>query len=193
MRPLLVLLSLAASLVLSFSALAHSGDYVIHRDPDGVVLYEKITIQFDLAGEDIGRPGAYFIGLEGDHGNYYVQTPQGWEKFQGGIPNSYLDVPSLSGTLSLVLFETGKVTPAGSNQTICDTLRNQTGSDKVNIWLGYGVLLPEHEERIATMHKINNPRMTPDHLRRFYVFETAGTDNRTSKVLSLDCTPPVVF
>lgn len=189
----LSLLALLIALLIPHFALAHSGDYVIQRDPDGLILYEKITIQFDLAGADVGLPGSYYIGLEGDRGNYYVQTSQGWEKFNGGIPSSYRDASGLSGTLSLVLFETGKTAVNGGVQTVCDTLRGQTGSDKINIWIGYGVLLPEHEQRIAGFHKIANPRMDPDHLRRFYVYESATAENRTAKVLSLDCTVPVSY
>ena len=182
------LLGFLVSGLLSGMSFAHNADYISQTDEFGKVIYEKVVVRFEVLHPDVGLPGSYFIGIEGDHGNYYVHNKNGWGLFQGGIPDSYLDSPALSDNLSVVLFETP---PSGqvSGQTICDRLREETGSSQVSIWIGYGALQPEAADRVNRYHSIANQRLDPNHVRHVYIFNDATTGSKGANVLSFNCPP----
>lgn len=166
---------------------AHIAEYVVQRDGDGNIVHEKVTARYEVALQDVGRPGAYYLVIEGDRSDYYTQTPYGWEAYLGGIPEPFLEVPALTDGFTLVVFETGQMLQQ-YGQKICDIM-NQNQLRRPRLWIGYGALQDDKAERIERLHSIANPRLPPEHLRRFYIYEDGRAGEKYNQVLMFDCAP----
>lgn len=135
----------------------------------------KVTI--DPFAADGGRPGAFFIGARKGSQTFAVYSPDGWQAFHGGTPQPAAYAASIPPSITITVLD---------SQNICAI----SGNQPVEVWAGYGVLMPDKEDAVRFYHSVKNPSTSPDHLRNVYVQNDMRANNKYWKVLDVPCLPP---
>lgn len=188
-------------MVISVTAHAHRGEYIVEHGPEGEIIYEKVTVTFDVLPSDVGLRGDFYIVLEDEgSGNYYVNVQKEWVALERlSTVVSFEEADPLPSSLSAVLWETyTKNHPQFAinmqlpeqRGTLCSKL-NEHGITRPNFWIGYGALQPDKAERVDNYHRHANRRIDPNHIRRTYIFNDGLRNEKYEKVLSINCAPAI--
>ena len=189
-------LALAApAVVLAGSATATRQDVCMGGggDSDGCSYYDTtITVTVNIDPADVGKPGAFFIGARETNGQpgytnninkdtvaMWLLTPtEGWVGFNGGRYEPF--------EISNAMPSRRVIVPI-NRQNLCQFI----GYDRnIELWAGYGVLSPDKERAVNEFHRINNPRIPPDHIRGVYVYEDMKSGQKYWNVLNaIGCNP----
>ena len=198
LKNLFGILALAApAVVLAGSASAVRQDFCVEGGGDsGCSRYETtITLTVNIDPADVGRPGAFFIGARetsgqpGDMQNIkrnnkdtvamWLLTPtEGWIGFNGSRYEPF--------EISNAMPATRVIVPI-NRRDLCQFIGYNRNME---LWAGYGVLSEDKEHAVNEFHRINNPRIPPDHIRGVYVYDDMKSGQKYWNVLNvIGCYP----
>lgn len=163
---------------LAFASVASAGAYAVkvdHRDFEGNLISQTVTVYLSPSPQDAGRPGAYFIGVRKRESDIAQFTGGRWVPWQGGLYAPAQIFQALpTGYAPYVVLD---------HQLICSV----TGGGKIELWAGYGTLTPENEATVEQYHAIANPRLPADHVRHVYVQLDMTKNNKFWNVFNYEC------
>lgn len=146
------------------------------------VVSQTVTVTISPDGADVGRPGAFFVGVARNNGSdlAFYQNGQ-WipPTAQGSQSNAYAPTEflmSVPGPRQYVVL---------TNQMICDMVGV---GNTAQLYAGYGVLTAQSEYLVQNYHAAANPRIPADNIRTSYIRQDMSAGKKYWNVLNYDCT-----
>lgn len=169
---------------------------------NGKHMGDRITVSITPSSEDIGNPGAFFIGILKDglpNGQFVGTAP--WTDTSVLEGNTWSPVQrvgpaALAGTWSPI--HDGLLDPAEhfravesstknyvvlDGQKICDSL----GGGQAELWAGYGSLNAEEQKRIKDYLAVVSKGMTEEHLALVNIQHNMQRYKKAWKVFEISC------
>lgn len=145
-----------------------------------VLTGHKVTVTITPNAADVGRPGAYYIGVMRNGNDLaFYQNGTWFPPSTDGKSNVYQPA------------EFFQAVPGGSrsyvvlnNQLICSLVG--PGNNAV-VYAGYGVLTPQYEYLVQNYHATANPKVPADHIRNTYVRMDMNNSKKYWNVLNWNC------
>lgn len=195
MRHILALLvgALSISAAHAHSLTVEKGE---HYGPgDTTIPWEVATAHAQIRREDVGRPGAIFIGVTTETGRMMTLSEAGWEPFAAGTVNPAAVFETLPRRFNMFVFNTRDLDRYGrfrydtglSGRTLCEAAQ-ALGTEQFAMAVGYGVLTEEAEATIARAQEVGSS-LNVDHMRLAFVNNDMMANTKWNEVYRIDCVP----
>lgn len=195
MRTLLATL-LGALSISSVHAHSLSVEKGYHYGPmDTEIPWEVATAHAQIRSEDVGRPGAIFVGVTTETGRMMTLSENGWEPFAAGTVAPAVVFTALPRKHRLFVFNTRDLDSRGrlrydtglTGQTLCDAAI-ALGTERFAMAVGYGALDDEAEATIDRAQALGSG-LDIDHMRLAFANNDMMANKKWNEVFRVDCTP----
>jgi hypothetical protein len=171
-----------------------------YTDSEGTIYtdyQESVWARFDIAPDDIGKPGALALVLQGMDGSISLLTPTGWKGFKDGMGEPLLETDSLNSSYEKAVFDSislavTSVTPKGvllqrgriAESSICGLMQkyNLTGG---RLYAAYGALQPDAVQRIESLK--GKTKISLQHYKMVFIDLDGRRGHKYSEIVSFPC------
>lgn len=155
----------------------NTGEMVLARQ------VERLAVSFQVRSGDSGRPGMVFVVAKQDMGDgiaYYSGSDHNWRSTAEGGGSGR------AGQIAPTKFYNS--IPSFDQIDISKGSLSRCGTGLYTVYVGYGVLSEENEERVRKQATMVTKDLTMEHLAAAYMRDDMERNEKYAKVLKIDCT-----
>lgn len=177
--PALFLISIVMAMANTNASADASGKIVDVYDQNQTLLYQTVTVSIEPNPADVGRPGAYYIGVSINGGfnkrMAYFANGQWYGIDRTGYHPSETFAAVPGGYRNYVVLD---------KKLICDVM----GNGHIDLYAGYGVLNDRAIQTVENYSQVARPgAMSPEQVRDVNIRNDMMKNNKYWDVLQYDC------